>query len=185
MTFDDGPDPTWTPRLLDVLADGGAAATFFVIAGRAAACPELIDRARREGHTIQLHCDRHIRHSRSTPPSVARDTRRALETLTELGVSPTLWRTPWGVIEPWTRRIAHRHGLGLVRWDVDTHDWRGDRASEILAATRDQLRDGCVVLAHDGIGPGARRDDVAETIAYTRLLIAEAAARDLQLVPLR
>jgi peptidoglycan/xylan/chitin deacetylase (PgdA/CDA1 family) len=185
MTFDDGPDPTWTPRLLDVLAEGGARATFFVIAGRAAACPELIDRARREGHTVQLHCDQHVRHSRSTHPWVARDTRRALGTLNELGVSPTLWRTPWGVVEPWTRRIAEQHGLGLVKWDVDTHDWRGDRASEILAATRDRLRDGSVVLAHDGIGPGARRENAAETVAYTRLLIAEAAARDLQLVPLR
>ncbi len=63
LTFDDGPDPDWTPRLLDVLAGARARATFFPIAGRAAAQPQLIARMIDEGHGIGLHCDAHIRHS--------------------------------------------------------------------------------------------------------------------------
>jgi peptidoglycan-N-acetylglucosamine deacetylase len=185
LTFDDGPDPAWTPRLLDVLGETGARATFFVIANRARACPELIVRALREGHAVQLHCDQHVRHSHRKPRWVARDTRRALFALSQLGVSPTRWRTPWGVIEPWTRRIAAEQELELVGWDVDTHDWRGDRAEHILRATRAGLRPGAVVLAHDGVGPGARRTDPSETVAFTRLLIDHAAQRGWRLEALR
>ena len=185
LTFDDGPDPTWTPRLLDVLAEAGAHATFFVIAGRAASWPGLIARAQEEGHTVQLHCDRHVRHSDRTPLWVARDTARALQTLRRVGVSPSLWRTPWGVIAPWTCRIARRHRLQLIGWDVDTHDWRGDRARGMFDVTRADLRPGSVVLAHDGVGPGAQRADASETVAYTRLVIDEATDRGLRLGVLR
>jgi peptidoglycan/xylan/chitin deacetylase (PgdA/CDA1 family) len=185
ITFDDGPDPASTPALLDALAEGGARATFFVIAPRAAAHPALIARAVAEGHSVQLHCDRHVRHSHRSPFWVARDTRRALRTLARLGVTPTLWRTPWGVMRPWTRAIARRHGLRLVGWDVDTHDWRGDDASEMFAATRADLQPGATVLAHDGIGPGARRAAATETITYTRLVMGEAAARGLRLKALQ
>lgn len=185
LTFDDGPDPTWTPRLLDVLADAGARATFFVIARRAAACPKIIARAQQEGHAIQLHCDQHVRHCDRTARWVARDTAGALDTLAAIGVAPTLWRTPWGVVQPWSHQIARRHGLRLTDWDVDTHDWRGDQAIAIFEATRDALRDMAVVLAHDAVGPGARRANPAQTIDYTRLVIGEAAARGLVLGAMR
>ena len=61
LTFDDGPDPVSTPSLLDALAEGGARATFFVIAPRAAAYPALVQRTIAEGHSVQLHCERHVR----------------------------------------------------------------------------------------------------------------------------
>jgi hypothetical protein len=64
---------------------------------------------------------------------------------------------------------------------VDTHDWRGDEAPAMLAATRDDLRDGAIVLAHDGIGPGARRLDAEQTARYVTLAARESAARGLAL----
>ena len=66
-------------------------------------------------------------------------------------------------------------------WDVDTHDWRGDSAAEMWAATRERLGPGAIVLAHDGIGPGARREDGAETVAYAARLIDHARERGLAL----
>ena len=73
-----------------------------------------------------------------------------------------------------SRIVAHEYGLRLIGWTVDTHDWRGDRAAEMFDATRDALDDGSVVLAHDGIGPGALRDDAEETLEYVGLVAEHA-----------
>ena len=181
ITFDDGPDQRWTPVLLDRLEAYGAHATFFVIAPRASTHPQLIAQILARGHTVGLHCDLHVRHSVRDRGWLEADTARALERLNELGVTPTLWRTPWGDTAPWTDAVARRHGLRLVHWSVDTHDWRGDSATEMFAATRAQLTAGAVVLAHDGLGPGARRADAAETVAYLELLARHARAHELTL----
>lgn len=184
LTFDDGPDPEWTPRLLDALAAAGARATFFPIAPRAAAHPELVTRIVAEGHAIGLHCDEHVRHSQRDAAWGAADTARALSRLGALGVRPTLWRTPWGDTAPWTEAVAAAHGLRVVGWTVDTHDWRGDSALAMLAATRSLLRPGAIVLAHDGIGPGARRRDARETVAFVALAAELATDRRLVLTSL-
>lgn len=181
LTFDDGPDPVWTPRLLDLLAAAGARATFFPIAPRAAAHPELIARMRAEGHEIGLHCDEHFRHSTQTEAWLSADTERALGRLADLGVVPTRWRTPWGDTAPFTRAVADANGLILTGWTVDTHDWRGDSAATMFAATRDGLTDEAILLAHDGIGPGARREDTSETVAYTAHVIGFALESGLAL----
>jgi peptidoglycan/xylan/chitin deacetylase (PgdA/CDA1 family) len=184
LTFDDGPDPGCTPRLLDLLADTGAAVTFFPIAPRAAEHPKLIERMLRDGHAVGLHCDEHVRHSARDAQWLARDTERALERLRSLGVRPSVWRTPWGDRAPWTEPLAARHEVRVVGWTVDTHDWRGDSAAAMFAATRSQLVDGAVVLAHDGIGPGARRESAQETIAFTAMTIEHASSAGLALRPL-
>jgi len=178
LTFDDGPDPRCTAHLLDVLADAGARATFFPIAPRAAAHPRVIDRIVAGGHQIGLHCGEHVRHSVDW---CRRDTARALDLLGSIGVRPTLWRTPWGDTAPWSADVAHENRLRIIGWTVDTHDWRGDTVEEMLRATKDELRDGAIVLAHDGIGPGARRTDARETIEYVVRVIEHAAATGLEL----
>jgi peptidoglycan/xylan/chitin deacetylase (PgdA/CDA1 family) len=174
LTFDDGPDPTWTPRLLDVLRGLGVRATFFPITSRAVVAPDLLERMRDDGHTIGLHCREHIRHSERDVDWLRDDTGTALDQLTAVGVRPTLWRTPWGDTAPWTTTVAGEHELRLIHWTADTHDWRGDSAEQMLADTRRQLVDGAIVLAHDGIGPGARRDGAAETVRYVQLAAAHA-----------
>jgi peptidoglycan-N-acetylglucosamine deacetylase len=181
LTFDDGPDPVWTPRLLDLLSDLGAAATFFVIAPCAAAHPELIDRITREGHTIGVHCDRHVRHSRRGIDWGRADAAHALELLDGVGVRPSWWRTPWGDLAPWSAQVAAEQGLELIGWTVDTHDWRGDSAERMFAASAAGLHSGAIVLAHDGIGPGARRDDASETLRLISLVAAHAARANLSL----
>lgn len=181
LTFDDGPDSSQTPRLLDLLAAAGSRATFFPIASRAAAQPELIRRMLLEGHAVGLHCDRHVRHSSRDLAWGRRDATRALRTLRELGCDPRLWRTPWGDTARWSGRVATEHGLRIVGWTVDTHDWRGDAAPTMYAATRPDLRAGAIVLAHDGMGPGARRTDAEQTLAFVELVIAHARRTGLRL----
>lgn len=181
LTFDDGPDRSYTPRLLDMLADAGARATFFPIAPRAAEHPELIERMLTDGHTVGLHCDEHVRHSARDPDWLARDTERALVRLRSLGAEPGLWRTPWGEQAAWTEPLAVRHGLRLIGWTADTHDWRGDSAQTMYAAVQTQLVEGAIVLAHDGLGPGAQRETAAETLAFVGLAIEHARRNGLAL----
>ena len=184
LTFDDGPDPRGTPAVLDALRRAGARATFFVIAPRAQHHPDLVRRIAAEGHTIALHCDEHVRHCERDEAWLQCDTERALDRLARLSVHPTLWRAPWGALAPWSGALAKRLGLALVGWDVDTHDWRGDRAQTMLAAHRKAMTDGAVVLAHDGIGPGARRADCAQTAAFVGLAARHAGEHELALVAL-
>jgi peptidoglycan/xylan/chitin deacetylase (PgdA/CDA1 family) len=181
MTFDDGPDERWTPALLDALEALGARASFFVIAPRAAAHHDLIERMLAEGHAVGLHCGTHVRHSARDRDWVAADTEQALDRLDRLGVTPTLWRTPWGDTAPWTAELAESHGLRLIHWSVDSHDWRGDSASAMFSATQSQLKPGAVVLAHDGIGPGAQREGAAETVAYLELVARHTEDNELAL----
>jgi peptidoglycan-N-acetylglucosamine deacetylase len=181
LTFDDGPDPDWTPRLLDLLRRLGARATFFPIATRAAGHPKLIERMRAEGHAIGLHCDEHIRHSERDADWLARDTDAALARLAGVGVRPALWRTPWGDTAPWSEQIARARELRLIGWTADTHDWRGDGPTEMFEATRESLIAGAIVLAHDGLGPGARRDTVEATVDYVALAAEHARDHGLAL----
>lgn len=137
------------------------------------------------GHGVGLHCDEHVRHSQRNIVWLRRDTARALTRLRLAGVRPALWRTPWGDTGPSSEQVAKENHLRIVGWTVDTHDWRGDCAESMFAATRGELRPGAIVLAHDGIGPGARRADAAETLRLVSLMIDHATATGLTLESLR
>jgi len=182
LTFDDGPDAHWTPLVLDALAEHRAPATFFVIAPLASAQPGLVARILAEGHRIELHCDEHRRHSTQTAAWGAADTGRALARLRALGIQARLWRTPWGDEAPWTRLLAAARGLQVVGWNASTRDWRGDSASFMFGAIQRKLTDGAIVLAHDGMGPGALRSGCEHTISLVHLITAHASDAGHRLV---
>lgn len=184
LTYDDGPDPIWTERILGELRRSGARATFFVISPKAVQNPDLIKAIEADGHEVGFHCYRHVRHSQQTAEELTSDLATGLRQLRSVGARPRAWRTPWGCETALTRRLAARHGLRLWGWNLDSHDWRGDSAEEMHRAVGIQggLRDGDVLLMHDGLGPGARRDGCAETLELTRRLIDEAEREHLALV---
>ena len=170
--------------MLDALGAIGARATFFVVAPRALRHPGLVRRALAAGHDVQLHCWEHVRHSQTTRAELGEQTDRALGALAGLGIAPTRWRTPWGDRAPWTGEVAAERGLALVGWTADTHDWRGDERAAMLARLEEDLAPGGVVLMHDGVGPGALRDDCRATADLLAPLAAMAAARGWRLGPL-
>ncbi len=181
LTFDDGPDPVWTPRVLAALAGAEARATFFVIAPRAAQYPHLIEQIQAEGHSVEHHCVDHVRHTERTEDQVEADTREGVECLRSLGAAPSRWRTPWGISAPFTERVARRHRLNLTRWAADSHDWAGGNAESMLAFIAPELERGGEVLMHDGIGPGALRQDCSETVRLIGAISRHAAERGLTL----
>lgn len=172
LTFDDGPDAVWTPRILDALDRAEAKATFFVVAPLALEHPRIVEAALGEGHAVELHCVRHVRHTELSPREVEAEARAGVRALRSLGAEPRFWRPPWGVVAPWTWSIAASHGLRIAGWTVDTHDWRGDGAAEMLGNVESLLRPGATVLMHDGIGPGALRDGCEETVALVPMISA-------------
>ena len=147
LTFDDGPDPRGTPEVLEALARVRAVATFFVLGERVEQEPALLERVLEAGHDVQVHGHAHLRHSEHTRETVEEDLVRALDALP---VRPTLWRLPYGEPAEFSEEIAKAHGLTIVRWTVDSYDWRGDEAETMLAAVEPELKDGAVVLMHDG-----------------------------------
>jgi peptidoglycan/xylan/chitin deacetylase (PgdA/CDA1 family) len=172
LTFDDGPDPSWTPRILDALDRVGARATFFVIASLALEHWHLISAILDADHEVGFHCTEHVRHTHRSPCEVEADTREGLQALRSLGIEPRLWRPPWGICAPWTQEIAEDLSLRLAHWSADTKDWRGDTAPEMLGRIGPLLGPGSVVLMHDGLGPGARRTGCGETVALVEPLVA-------------
>jgi peptidoglycan/xylan/chitin deacetylase (PgdA/CDA1 family) len=185
LTYDDGPDSLWTEQLLAVLRKSGARATFFVSTPSAVLNRGLIEAMHADGHEVAFHCYRHVRHSEQSEGELTSDLATGLRQLHSVGSRPGAWRAPWGRETEVTRRLATRHGLRLWGWNLDSHDWRGDSADQMYAAILAQggLRAGDVVLMHDGLGPGAKRAGCAETLALTRLLIAEAECEGLALAP--
>lgn len=181
LTFDDGPNPVWTPRILTALRRRAARATFFVQARRAVKYRDQIDAMLEAGHEVGFHCLDHIRHSQRTSPGVEADLNTGLEMLADLGVEPRAWRAPWGIETDATRSLAGDRDLRLWGWNVDTHDWRGDDVRKMFGAFEAQggLRGGDVILMHDALGPGARRDGCPETVALTELLLATAERAEL------
>ena len=152
LTFDDGPDPRGTPAVLEALEQAEVTATFFVLAERVEQHPELLERVVLAGHDVQIHGYEHLRHPYTPREDVENDIDRALSV-----VPATKWRIPWGHLAPYTQEVARERGLTIVGWDADTHDWRGDSAEAMLAQLR--LEPGGIVLAHDGVGAGARQGD--------------------------
>jgi peptidoglycan/xylan/chitin deacetylase (PgdA/CDA1 family) len=184
LTFDDGPDERWTPEVLDALARCGARATFFMLGERVQAAPATGRAVVAAGHDVQLHGHRHVRHSEVGEHEIELDTALALDVLADVGVRPTHWRTPWGVRTAATQAVAERHGLTLVDWTLDTHDWRGDLASTMFARARSQLTPGAVVLMHDALGPGALRAGCHSTVELIEPLVIAARARGLRVQPI-
>ena len=177
LTFDDGPDPRGTSLVLDALASAGASATFFVMPG---AHPELIARTVDEGHSIAYHCGLHVRHGERSRDEVAAEVERDLEWLDHRGVRPRAWRTPWGDLASWSAGLADELGLELWHWSDDSEDWAGHGAEAMVAKLERTIQPRSVVLLHDGVGPGALREDCRATAELVAPLVQAAQSRGLE-----
>jgi peptidoglycan/xylan/chitin deacetylase (PgdA/CDA1 family) len=185
FTFDDGPHPEWTPRVLAALERCGVRATFFMIGAHVERAPGLARAVVGQGHDVELHCHRHIRHIDLSDRELREDTRAALAVFERVGLPrPTRWRAPWGLCTEATERVATELELELVHWTADSHDWRGDASARMLEALDSEIEDGAIVLMHDGLGPGALRMSVEETVELIEPLSELARERGLRMLPL-
>jgi len=152
LTFDDGPDPVFTPQLLDILARHGAKATFFMVGEQAEASPDLVARVVHEGHVIANHTVDHP----SMPDLSGRGRRRQIRACnTLLGPSAArLFRPPYGHQTKASRLDAWLTGHDVVAWSSDVEDWLFQSAEVFADRIKATFRPGAIVLLHDGICGG-------------------------------
>lgn len=152
ITIDDGPDPDVTPLVLDILAEHGVKATFFCIAAKARAHPELVRRIADEGHHIENHSMQH-RHYFSVlgMGGLKKELQAAQQTLQELsGRTPRYFRAPAGLRNPFLDPVLHRLGLQLVSWTRRGFDTRVNDAHRIMDSLLRNVGAGDILLIHDG-----------------------------------
>lgn len=151
MTFDDGPDESLTPRLLDLLATHRIKATFFVVGQNAADHPDIVRRAAREGHEIANHSWSHPNLGKMSDESVRQELRRTDKAIhAAIGTRPALLRPPYGSMNARQKRWIHdEFGYRIILWDVDPLDWKRPGPSVVCNRILKETRDGSIVLAHD------------------------------------
>jgi peptidoglycan/xylan/chitin deacetylase (PgdA/CDA1 family) len=162
LTFDDGPHPEFTPRILETLRRRGHRATFFVVGERVRAHPELVRRIVQEGHEIGNHSLRHAWHMALWPTSRftadLSETNHIIERTA--GVTPTLFRPPAAILSPRVARGTRGAGLRLVGFSARAADGAvRTTPDQALARLLAGMKPGAILLLHDG--PVAGRASVA------------------------
>jgi peptidoglycan/xylan/chitin deacetylase (PgdA/CDA1 family) len=177
LTFDDGPNATWTPRILDVLARDQVHAIFFMVGSRAQAEPELVRQVIAAGHLIGNHSWSHPNLAYSSANCIADELSRAKQTLEQISGAPVRYfRPPFGARRPEVLRAARRLGMIPVLWNAMTSDWKEPSANAIaLRLTRkidhnERRGLATTIVLHDGnhIDPAANR--APSTAAAAQLL---------------
>jgi peptidoglycan/xylan/chitin deacetylase (PgdA/CDA1 family) len=161
LTFDDEPTgPQWTPQVMDVLADYGAKATFFVLGQNAQRYPDIIQAEYEAGHAIANHTFDHQSLSGLGREAFFNEIQSTQGTLGDKG-APCL-RPPHGATDSYTRARAEELGYRIVMWDIDTVDWKRPGAEAIAEEVLTKAYPGAVVLMHDG---GGDRSQTVEALA--------------------
>lgn len=150
LTFDDGVDGEWTPRVLDMLQRHGVEATFFLIGERAERHPDLVQRMVNEGHLVGNHS---YRHGGCFPllsrRKMVEELRRTDEVLSgSTGRPVTLFRPPFGVTNPTVAWVVKKFGYRTVGWSIRSLDTMG-RPSRVVRRIARRLKPGAVILLHD------------------------------------
>jgi peptidoglycan/xylan/chitin deacetylase (PgdA/CDA1 family) len=153
LTFDDGPNEPFTGRILDILKLCGVKATFFVVGANVERFPEATRRLVAEGHEIGNHAYSHRVLPFKTPGFIRNEIRRTSDLIASVtGVRPVFFRAPHGWRNPWLNRVVRSEGLIPVAWSLGVWDTDRPGADEIVGRTLRGLKNGCVLLLHDGRG---------------------------------
>lgn len=166
LTFDDGPSPLVTDRILDVLREGGAPATFFLIGRQVRAHPDLARRIRDEGHLVGNHTASHANLLWASPETARREIEEGAQAIQEvLGTSVKWFRPPFGLRAPWVVAQARAQGQATVLWTTCPCDWERPGSAEIVKRALEGIQPGTIILLHDGGG------DREQTLGALPLLI--------------
>jgi peptidoglycan/xylan/chitin deacetylase (PgdA/CDA1 family) len=153
LTFDDGPHPVYSPRLLKILDDHGARATFFMVGEAARSHPDIIQLAARSGHALGNHSDTHLNLSQTRSAFVRwKQMRAGKRALASHCIN--LFRPPFGAYNDQVKLDAWFMGYRIILWNVSAQDWVPQTADAIAAKLIDRLSPGTIFLLHDAMYPG-------------------------------
>ena len=159
ITFDDGPNPTYTPQILNLLAKHDAHATCFVVGNIATHYSALVRRTARSGNEVANHGWSHARMTDLSGEKLHSDIEHGAIAISQItGQKPTSFRPPYGCFNETVVEIANSLGETVVLWTYSTSDWMIPQPRVILRRVLRHLRPGAIILLHDGGGP--RRNTV-------------------------
>ncbi|WP_338675787.1 polysaccharide deacetylase family protein [Streptomyces sp. SCSIO 30461] len=168
LTIDDGPDPTWTPQVLDLLKEHGVKATFCMVATQAKAHPDLVKAVVADGHRL---CDHSVSHDtamdRSSRARQSEEILDAARMITEAsgGVKPLYYRAPGGAFTPYSRQIAASRGMRPLGWNVDSKDFKQPGTAAMVTTVKNEISNGPTILFHDAGG------DRSQSVAALREVV--------------
>ena len=160
LTFDDGPSPTYTPQILDILRDHDAKGTFFLVGANVSRHPDVARRIVAEGHQVGNHSQDHSYDLPFLLPNQIKNdylsAQRAISAAT--GVTPNAYRAPHGRISPWMAATIRAEGARIIGWDVAGGDWKNPRVDILVKRIVSRVKPGSIVLLHDALDTDAGAD---------------------------
>ena len=181
LTFDDGPDPVYTPRLLELLKRYDMKATFFLVGSHAEKHPDVVRRIHEHGHLIGIHNYTHKSNWLMRPKTVRLQLKRTDDIIySATGERPTFYRPPWGIVNLFD--FAKNSGYRIVLWSAMFGDWRSKTGSDKLAKRMlRKLKPGEVMLLHDcGTTMGANPDAPEQMLTALEQVLTEAKHQNLK-----
>jgi peptidoglycan/xylan/chitin deacetylase (PgdA/CDA1 family) len=150
LTFDDGPHPVKTPKILSILEKHGVRATFFIVGSLAEYHPEIVKKEAELGHELANHSYTHPRFSKLTEEEMKAEIAKTDEIIKKAaGVTPRLFRPPEGAYSPGIVSVAASLGKETVIWTVDTMDWARCPTEKIVENVKANVTFGSIILFHD------------------------------------
>ncbi|MFF3390990.1 polysaccharide deacetylase family protein [Streptomyces sp. NPDC002669] len=155
ITIDDGPDPNWTPQVLQLLKDNDVKATFCMVGTQAQAYPDLVKKVVAAGHRL---CNHTVSHDTAMDTkSEEYQAKQILDAERMIikasgGVRPQYYRAPGGAFTPYSRKLAASHGMRPLGWNVDSRDFERPGAATMVATVKREITNGPTVLFHDAGG---------------------------------
>lgn len=169
LTFDDGPDAVYTPKILEVLHRNNVSATFFVLGSKADQYPKVMQWIKKAGHEIGNHGYHHYDLHKLTEQEIYDEIKRAEQSiLRTTGVLAQYYRPPGGVMTHDVMNAVQSCGYDIIHWSVDPRDWSLARTASVIAkSVKSNVSAGDIILFHDG-GLNQR-----QTVAALQELIAD------------
>lgn len=175
LTFDDGPDPRYTPKLLDGLAERGVRASFFLTGENAEKYPELVERMQEEGHLIGNHTYSHLQLTRDNREQFRGELVRTNGIIKEItGEEAVYVRPPYG---SWDKSFEDELNMFPVLWNIDPLDWCTSNASAVVDRVLSRIKENAVILMHDEyastVSAALRIVDVLQEEGYEFVTVEE------------
>ncbi|MCX7920147.1 MAG: polysaccharide deacetylase family protein [bacterium] len=150
LTFDDGPNPKYTPKVLKILEQEQVRATFFLIGHHAEQQPELVKQIHLAGHEIGNHTYSHVMLTKVPSIKIKQELERTRDIVQKLtGTNTVLFRPPWGVFNGRSLAELALRKFDVVLWSVDSRDWSRPGIAAIKKNILNSVRNGSIILCHD------------------------------------
>ncbi|MGG6310008.1 polysaccharide deacetylase family protein [Paenibacillus macerans] len=183
LTFDDGPDGKQTPKILSILEQYGAKATFFVVGDRVKRFPEIVQMELAKGHEIGNHSFHHPAFNRVTQSVVLEELTQTQEAVQEItGKTPVLFRPPGGYYNERIVELSKHNHLQMILWSwhQDTKDWASPGVYSIVRKVLNNARNGDIILMHDYVHNSTQTAEALKVIlpdlksrGYTFVTVSE------------